>query len=432
MRDPIEGGQRNPYSATPTIIAKMTEMNAPSNMPKRGDPIAAKYFRLIAEDAVDWEEWISPAGKLLWVNKAVERWTGYTPDECLRMEDYPLPLIVPEDRQRMAAHYLDAVSGSVQHNVEFQVLHRDGSRPHMAVSWRPMVDDDGQFLGARVSARDITEKMKLREQLRLQNEHLEQLVQERTAKITQLEKHRLQMQKLAALGELSAGVAHEINNPLAGIRNAFALLKRSLPPDVRHYEKLDLIDKEIERISGITHQMYQLYRPSQQQASEFSIYQIVDETIALTLPMAKKQQVVVQTDFHGVTHTQIESREGELKQILLNLVHNAIQASSKGQEILIEVATTDSNLTIRVRDHGSGIEEGIADKIFDPFFSTKTATVGEGMGLGLSVTRGLVESMNGTVSVHVDQKQGTLFVVELPRRLSGQVPPNKTSKAGPV
>jgi PAS domain S-box-containing protein len=396
-------------------------MEASSNIPNRGDPIAAKYFRLIAEDAVDWESWVSPTGELLWVNKAVERWTGYTPEECLRMDDYPLPLIVPEDRDRMAAHYLDSVSGSVQHNVEFQVLHRDGGRPHMAVSSRPMLDDDGLYLGARASVRDITEKQRLREQLRLQNEHLEQLVQERTAKIAQLEKHRLQMQKLAALGELSAGVAHEINNPLAGIRNAFALLKRSLPTDVRHYDKLDLIDKEIERISGITHQMYQLYRPSQQQLSEFAIQHVVDETIALTLPMAKKHQVIMEADFTGVLHEQVESREGELKQILLNLVRNAIQASSKGQKIVIEVATTDSDLTIRVRDYGAGIHEEMADRIFDPFFSTKTTNVGEGMGLGLSVTRGLVEAMNGNISVHTAELQGTQFVVELPRRLSGHV-----------
>ena len=393
------------------------------SVPKRGEPIAADFFRSIAEHTVDWESWLSCEGEVLWVNEAVERFTGYTPTECLAMPDYPLPLITPEHRKRIARYFAEAGRGSSENNIEFETLHRDGSKCWVAVSWQPMTDSDGHSLGFRASMRDISEKRQMREQLRLHNEHLEQLVQERTARVAELEQHRLKMEKLAALGELAAGVAHEINNPLAGIRNAFALLKRHIPVDVKHYDKLDLIDGEIERISGITHQMYQLYRPSQQRATTFSLKQSVDEVIVLALPMSRKANVKVTASFassseaKGLAADEVVLREGELKQVLLNLVHNAIQASDVGGQVDVTARTDARHTVLTVTDQGHGISPNLTSKIFDPFFSTKTETVGQGMGLGLSVTRGIVEAMNGTIDVTSEPGKGTEFVVRLPRRL---------------
>ena len=396
---------------------------------KRSEPIAGDIFRAIADCTVDWESWLSCEGKVLWVNEAVERFTGYSPAECLVMKNYPLPLMTLEHRERIAGYFAEACRGSTENNIEFECLHRDGSTSWVAVSWQPMTDSAGRALGFRASVRDISEKRHMREQLRLHNEHLEQLVQERTARVAELEQHRLKMEKLAALGELAAGVAHEINNPLAGIRNAFALLKRHIPTDVKHYDKLDLIDGEIERISGITHQMYQLYRPSQQRASTFSLKQTVDVAITLALPMSRKADVKVSASFDlsaavegsggtgGLGADEVVLREGELKQVLLNLIHNAIQASDPGAQVDVHARADARHTILTVTDHGHGIAKEVIERIFDPFFSTKTETVGQGMGLGLSVTRGIVEAMNGTIDVTSEPGKGTEFVVRLPRRL---------------
>jgi len=402
---------------------KRPDSSQPLELPTRGEPIPAEYFRAIAEGTVDWESWHSSNGEVLWVNAAVRRFTGRTPQDCLEMADYPLPLIVPEDRDRMAEHLRDATDGSTENNIEFRVLHSDGSTPWMAVSWQPMRDDRDRSLGFRASVRDITEKRQLREQLRVHNEHLEQLVQERTARVAELEKHRAKMQQLAALGELAAGVAHEINNPLAGIRNALLLIKRHLPSDIKHFDKFELIDREIDRISGITHQMYQLYRPSQQTATRFSICQTVEEVVSLSLPLSRKTKVGTNTVDGGMKAVgdldvdEVVLREGELKQVLLNLLHNAMQASQPGQTVTVTTSTNASFVQIEVSDEGYGIADENLDQIFDPFFSTKSETVGQGMGLGLSVTRGIIEAMNGSIEVESKIGKGTQFTVKLPRRL---------------
>ncbi|WP_442505421.1 two-component system sensor histidine kinase NtrB [Novipirellula sp. SH528] len=394
-----------------------------ANVPRRGEPIEPEVFRTIADCTYDWESWHNGSAELLWVNSAVERFTGFSPSECMAMDDYPFPLIAKEDHPRFASYIEQMVTGSTENNIEFNVVHRDGSNRWVAISWQPMIDAKGRSLGFRVSTRDIAEKRAMREQLRLHNEHLEQLVQERTARVAELERHRSKMERLASLGELAAGVAHEINNPLAGIRNALLLIKRHLPTDTKHFDMFELIDREIDRISGITHQMYRLYRPSQQEETRFSIRRTLEEVILLSLPLSRKTQVEAVTRFETMSSADelepdnVVLREGELKQVLLNLVHNAMQASQPGQMVTISIGTTSRFLRITVSDQGHGITEENIDHVFDPFFSTKAEAVGQGMGLGLAVTRSIVEAMKGTIEVTSEVNVGTRFTVTLPRRL---------------
>ena len=335
-------------------------------------------FRAIADYTYDWESWHAPDGKLLWVNAAVERMTGYRPDECLKMSDYPLAIggrrRPRQDRQTCSTTRKPV---EVETTLSFSLSIAKVRCVGLAVSWQPMYDESQRHLGFRASVRDITERQQLREELRLHNQHLEQLVQERTAKIAQLEEHRLKMEKLAALGQMAAGVAHEVNNPLAGIRNAFALFKSNLSANDENYELLELIDSEIERISSITHQMYQLYRPSQQSPAKFDLRRAIASVIVLLQPMAEKSNVRVtsQSD-RCVSHGQLDAtevvlREGEFRQILLNVIRNAIQASPPSGEVLIDISTSADHVTISVSDQGEGISDEVAVRMFEPFFSTK-------------------------------------------------------------
>lgn len=392
------------------------QQNLPDgNPPHCGDNISSEMFRAVADCTYDWESWHAPDGHLIWVNSAVQRLTGYSPEECLAMDDYPLRMVSDKDRDRISVAIEDAKGGTSCNDLEFQSVHRNGEQRWMAVSWQPMYDATRNYLGVRTSVRDITERNQLREQLRLHTEHLEQLVQERTARIGELERHRRQMEKLAALGQLAAGVAHEVNNPLAGIRNAFALIKADITPEDEHYELLELIDSEIERISTITHQMYQLYRRNPQAANEFQIERTVGEIATLLEGVVRKHQVELKVESVGKP-LPVFLPEGEVKQILYNLIRNAVQASPVNQSVTIRIERTRREVRLDVIDSGEGIPEDVLPHIFDPFFTTKVGEPKGGMGLGLSVSRSLIEAMGGSIEVDSQLGRGSRFTAIFPAR----------------
>jgi two-component system, sporulation sensor kinase C len=407
----------------PSVIAVPLHKKQSSSKRNAADPpsVAAivlgdeRWFRAVADYTIDWESWHGPDGRLLWVNPAVERVTGYSVAECLAMLDYPLPIVVHEDRTRIENVLRAARDRKAGDNVDFRSMSPKGESRWMSLSWQPMYGACGSYLGFRTSVRDVTERRLLREQLRLHAEHLEQLVQERTQRLRQLEQRQRQMDKLVSLGQLAAGVAHEINNPLAGMRNAFELIKSSLPPEHEHYELLGLVDKEFERIGAITHQMYQLYKRAHQKPHAFTITRTVHEVIQMLAHTAASRNI--RLNFGSSDKMlQVILFEGEVKQILYNLLCNAIQASPPGSEVSVGISQHAEGIVVSVEDRGPGIPDDILPRIFDPFFSTKQGYTEGGMGLGLSVSHSLAEAMGGRIEVISTPGKGSRFSAVFPLR----------------
>lgn len=362
-------------------------------------------------------------GVLLEVNLGLEQMFGYGPSELIGRSI--LELVADESRDLVVANMRDGVSGP------YEVIGRrkDGSTFPGEVVVRPHV-----YRGRKVrlvAGRDITARKQLEVERSRHMEELERQVAERTAEIARLESQKVQAEKLAAMGRLAAGVAHEINNPLAGIKNAFALVKQLVNPAHPHAEFADMIDREIARVTSIVQNMYQLYRPESGRAEPIELPIMIKDIQALFAKRLEQRRLVFSIDM-APCPPQLSVSRGDLLQILLNLLNNAIDCSSDGSLITLSLCVEQDVIRIAVADQGPGIPPEIIPHIFDPFYTTKTGNEPRGMGLGLSISQSLVAAMGGRIEVETQRNKGSTFSVLLPRETgagSRQDHPESTEEA---
>ena len=249
----------------------------------------------------------------------------------------------------------------------------------------------------------------LHERVSRRAEHLEQEVLTRTAELRDRE-------KLAATGRMAARIAHEINNPLAGIKNAFRLIKDAVPATHPHQQYVSRIDKEIDRIAGIVRQMFDLYQTEPEKPQTFCLDETILDVIALLEPSWRQHgvHIIVNEQQPGV---EVRLPEGAVREILFNLLVNAIEASPQNGKVEVQVTCHQETVQIEVADQGKGIPQDAHKQIFEPFFTTKDGTMGRGLGLGLSISKSLVEGMQGRIEFRSRPEQGMIFLVTLPQRV---------------
>jgi len=258
--------------------------------------------------------------------------------------------------------------------------------------------------------RDITERRRAEEELKKHEERLEELVRERTQQIRELEGQRAEIEKLAAAGLVAARIAHEINNPLAGIKNSFLLVKDAIPQDHPYYNYVERIDNEINRIAGIVRQMFDVYRPEQEIKKEFSVDKTLYEVVALLEAARWGNNITIEIDSKPITMVM---PEGLLRQVLYNILLNAIEASPQGGVVKIMTEVDNEILTLLISDQGVGIPLEVQPRIFEPFFTSKHGSQ-KGLGLGLAVSKDIVEKLGGHIDFESEPGKGTLFRIILP------------------
>ncbi len=249
----------------------------------------------------------------------------------------------------------------------------------------------------------LSELKKKQQELMLQNERLNEALNE----VLFLQNQMLNYEKFAALGKISAGMSHEIDNPLGIIIGHAEYLKSELPEDSQYREDLDTIIKEATRIKGIMRSLLSFAKPKESKIKEIELkgftkrvldnfsFQRIFRNIKLTF---EGEEVFVNAD------------EEKLHQVLVNVVLNAIQAMPKGGEISVKIFQCDGFGTVTVTDTGCGIPEELQSRVFDLFFSTKS----DGTGLGLAVTKSFIEEMGGRIALTSREGQGTTVSLFLP------------------
>ena len=231
------------------------------------------------------------------------------------------------------------------------------------------------------------------------------------------ERRQAEAEKLAATGRMAARIAHEINNPLAGIKNAYRLIQDAVPRDHPDRDMVERIDREIDRISKIVLQMYTLYSPKADQNTEAVVVDVVQDVLSMLEPMRRESEV--QFDATGVpSGLSVCAPEGGLNQIVFNLLTNAIEASPPGGVVAISAALDKNRpdlVRIRIQDWGRGIARDIQPRIVEPFFTSRADEhLKEGLGLGLSVVKSVVDAAGGRIEFESAPGLGTTFRVFLP------------------
>jgi signal transduction histidine kinase len=216
-------------------------------------------------------------------------------------------------------------------------------------------------------------------------------------------------ERLYALGQLSAGLAHEIRNPLASIEGAAAVLLREPPSEDRRVEFLQIIQKECRRLNRLLTNFLNFAKPREPEFAKVRVEQMLESVVALAEHASGRNQIIFRKEIAGDL-TEVECDSEQLTQILLNLTINAIQAMPHGGEIVFSARRQDGNAVMQVRDQGTGISEEHLEKIFDPFFTTKES----GTGLGLPVAHQIAVRQGGVLSATRNADRGMTFSLAIP------------------
>ena len=215
--------------------------------------------------------------------------------------------------------------------------------------------------------------------------------------------------RLSALGELSAGMAHEIRNPLGSIRGTAEILREGIDKDDKRYEFAEILVKEVDRLNGVVRDFLNFAKPSAGALDSVPICDALQEVLTLTRQQALKNKVTITAD--SLDETGLVSGDFEqYKQAFLNLVLNALQAMPNGGRIDISCQGLADSIRITFADSGPGIPEELHDRIFNPFYTTRN----DGTGLGLAITHRIIDGHGGKLSVQSLPGEGATFIVDLP------------------
>ncbi len=275
-------------------------------------------------------------------------------------------------------------------------------------------DEAGQVL---MTMTDITALEQAKTEITALNKELQRHVRQRTIKLQETQSQLLHSEKLAAIGTLAASIAHELNNPLQGVLNVIKGVRRRVSLDPEDTELMDIAVDECKRMRNLLQALQDFNRPTSGTRAPIDLHSMMDSVLLLY----KKKLAIknIRIEKHYGEHIPIlYAIADQIKQVAMNILANAVDACEGGGIISIRTEVDQSCITLIIKDDGVGINPLHQDRIFEPFFSTKSEV--KGTGLGLSVSYGIIRHHNGTITVHSSPGDGSEFRIQLPLRGPGR------------
>lgn len=275
-------------------------------------------------------------------------------------------------------------------------------------------DDEIGFLANNFNNM-VSELVRAHQELRDSAETLERKVEQRTAELRAMQAHLIQSEKLAGVGKLAAGVAHEINNPLTCVLTNSSLLLSDLPPDDPRREDLQAVVDETLRCRKIVKGLLDFARQTKPQKQKLDLNKVAADVIALVRNQASFQNISIDADLDPQIPSVLADAD-QMRQVVLNIILNAADAMPQGGKIRVRSSFEPkaSQAILRISDTGPGIPAEIQDKMFEPFFTTKKT----GTGLGLAIAYGIMERHKGSLKVESAPGRGTTIEMILPTNIS--------------
>ncbi len=362
------------------LLDELAQTNVRLQASERQARETSLYLEMLLETANDAIFTLDNEGRITYANLKVEEW-GYERENLVG--SYLSDLISePELAQDFHEHL--RTGGTHIHEWTFRSPSLGLREVFLSVSLLESgPDQDVNYL---VLARDMTERK-------------------------QLEKQLFHSEKLASIGILAAGVAHEIGNPLSAISGYTQILQGRLEPGSENFEYLEGIASQAERIQRIIEDLLNYSRPSTGIRSEVHVGEAIRSVISMLQAQKVFKELKVELDLPDNIPPIIMDRD-HLNQVIVNIALNAAQAMPQGGSLKASVALQQGSIQIRFQDSGHGIPDDIKDRVFDPFFTTKG--VGEGTGLGLAICQKIVESYHGGITFESRADVGTSFTIMLP------------------
>ncbi|MFQ6026501.1 MAG: GAF domain-containing protein [Dehalococcoidia bacterium] len=359
----------------------------------------ARFRDLYNEAPIGYQE-MDSEGRITRVNRTELDMLGYTAEEMLGEPGWKFIVEEGLSKEATAAKLTETIALGSAYERSFR--RKDGSIMPALLDSKLLRDDQGQVVGLRCTIQDITERKGVEEQRRA------------------LEVQMLGQSKLATLGEVATGVAHEINQPLTYINTAIQTLQEDFRLNDVDEERMNQLltesGRQVTRISSIVQHLRTFGRNGDRVRSQVQLEGVLDNTLLLLSERLRLRNIQL------VQHVEkdlpaVRGDPNQLEQVLINLFQNAIDAlanQKESAEINVTISSSPDQATVQTKfsDNGAGIPPELLDKIFEPFFTTKE--VGHGTGLGLSIIYGIIQDHQGTIDCVSELNKGTTFIITLP------------------